>query len=912
MPTSVSGSWTLPPSGPTDTRTPTIPTNGQQNSAFAYSSGPYDYTLYTFTAATTGTFTATVETTATQNTSWFLNGTFSPSNTTIPTTSISNFIAGLYSGGTASGGEFIDNFTGLNFTAGDTYSILLAYNSSSTSLASNYNISMTEGVACYRAGTRILTPSGEVPIEALASGDLVVTRSGEAKPIKWIGRRSYSGRFIAGNDDALPIRFAAGSLADGSPTRDLDVSPKHAMFIDDVLIPAEMLVNNSSIYQLADVESVDYFHLELEVHDVIFAEGAMSETFVDCDSRGMFHNVAEYCRQYPNDPGPAWQFCAPRIEPASPALVAVRTRLLARTGSPETFGPPDQLLGVIEKCDRVSMKGWVFDPAQPAQRVRLEVVCDGEIMGHVVADRFRGDLAEAGYLGDGHCSFSLLLPHQLNPLSSHVIELRRAVDGAPVPGSPVHVPAASRFDATCHAGLSQMLLDVAQTATQASDLDEVIVQQMAQTEALLAARARLDAGPRADVADVHSRWGGIVPTAEMRRSVQELRPRALFIDDVFPAPDLDGGSGAGAALDHMRALMRIGFDVSFAASQDLEDRSKQAGALAARGITPLAAPWYGSVEEMLRRHSGRFDAVYLHRAGNAAGYGKLVRQHSPQAQLIYGVADLHHVRLARQGAVEDRPELTRLAARQRMEELMAALLVDVVITHSDAEAALLRGQLPGVSVAVVPWAVPVHRSSRPFAERDGIVFVGHFGNEPNVDAMHWLAEEIVPLVQREEPSICFRIVGNAMPESLQLLARPGFELIEPVNNLTSVFDAARLTVAPLRYGAGIKAKVIESLAAGVPCVGTTIAFEGMALTPALDGCVADAPETFAAALIRLYRDGRAHAAVAEAGQRLALVNYSEGRIDALMHQALAPALRRWAGIADATAGGGAPAMRIAG
>ena len=417
---------------------------------------------------------------------------------------------------------------------------------------------------------------------------------------------------------------------------------------------------------------------------------------------------------------------------------------------------------------------------------------------------------------------------------------------------------------------------------------------MTQTEALLAARARLDAGPRADVTDLHSRWGGMVPTASVRRSAPELRPQALFIDDVFPAAEQNGG--AGAALDHMRAMLRIGFDVSFAASHDLEDRSKKAGALAALGITPLAAPWYGSVEEVLRRHAGRFDVVYLHR-GKRRCYGKLVRQHCPRAQLIYGVADLHHVRLARQGAVEDRPEVTRLAARQRMEELMAAHLADVVVTHSNAEAALLRAQLPGASVAVVPWAVPVREVRPRFAERDGIVFVGHFGHEPNVDAVHWLAQEIVPLVRRQDPAIGFRVVGNAMPESLRLLAQPGLEC--------GRVGRQRWLRCLIRRGDGCAVALwcrhqvegdreprrrrtvrrhLDSLRGDGPACG-------------LASCVADTPEAVATALVRLYRDEHAHG-IAAAGQRYALVNYGEGRVDALMHQALAPALRRWAGIAE--------------
>jgi autotransporter passenger strand-loop-strand repeat protein len=189
-------------------------------------------------------------------------------------------------------------------------------------------------VACFVRGTAIATPCGDQPVERFAIGDLVMTAAGSVKPIRWIGRRSYAGRFLYGRKHLLPVRFAAGSLGDGLPRRDLLVSPSHAMLIDDLLIPAAQLVNGCTILQERGCERVDYFHIELDAHDIVLAEGSPTETFIDEDSRQLFQNASDYAARY-GRPIERPLSCAPRVTEGY-RLEAIRRRLDGIAPAPVT------------------------------------------------------------------------------------------------------------------------------------------------------------------------------------------------------------------------------------------------------------------------------------------------------------------------------------------------------------------------------------------------------------------------------------------------------------------------------------------------------------------------------------------------------------------------------------------------
>ena len=153
--------------------------------------------------------------------------------------------------------------------------------------------------ACFTRNTLISTPTGSTPVQDLAIGDLILNHQGQTVPVKWIGIQRFHPAF---GQEHLPVRISAGALGNGLPVRDLFVSPGHAMYLEDgLLVDAKALINGSTITQMTQWEGdVEYFHIETEHHEIILAEGAPAETFMDNVARTCFNNHSEYHDLYPD------------------------------------------------------------------------------------------------------------------------------------------------------------------------------------------------------------------------------------------------------------------------------------------------------------------------------------------------------------------------------------------------------------------------------------------------------------------------------------------------------------------------------------------------------------------------------------------------------------------------------------
>ena len=314
--------------------------------------------------------------------------------------------------------------------------------------------------------------------------------------------------------------------------------------------------------------------------------------------------------------------------------------------------------------------------------------------------------------------------------------------------------------------------------------------------------------------------------------------RILVIDEPLSPTPVDGGTRRMVEL--LSALVSIGFEVAVATPG-----ATQPAAHARLGVQVVGQ----AAEDHLRVAGPAYDAVVLSRPDLATALIGLVRASAPQAIVVYDTVDIHFVREYRRARLTRSSGLLALALARKGQELGLVRAADRTLVVSHTEKALLAAECPGADVHVVSNVHDVVDRPPPFDGRAGAVFVGHFQHAPNVDAARWLVEEVWPIVRSIAPGLTLTIVGPRPPAWLE---GDGVQVTGEVPRVEPHLDAARLSVAPLRFGAGVKGKVLESMGRGVPVAGTAVAFEGM---PAGEwGAPADDAEAIAAAVVAMHGD----------------------------------------------------------
>ena len=373
-------------------------------------------------------------------------------------------------------------------------------------------------------------------------------------------------------------------------------------------------------------------------------------------------------------------------------------------------------------------------------------------------------------------------------------------------------------------------------------------------------------------------WADELATKPVSGDVSFLRqPRnssgksILVIDHHLPMPDKDAGS---VRMFHiLNILHQLGHRVTFI-PDNLADIPPYGEELRRRGIEIIYHPYIKKVRDYLISHGSEFDAVVLSRCDFARKHIADIRLYAPRSRIVFDTVDLHFVRTEREAQITSDPE-TREKARQK-EQLEYDLIdqADETWVVSSVEQKLLREARPDKSIEIVSTIAEIPGSKTPFALRRDCLFIGGFQHTPNVDAVLFFVQKIYPLVSEHLPDAKFYIIGDKAPPEIVALATERIVIAGWQRDIRPFFDSAKLSVAPLRFGAGIKGKINQSMGFGVPVVATTLAVEGMPLINRKDILVADEAEDFAHALIELYESEALWNRLSENGIRKTRALYS--------------------------------------
>jgi GT2 family glycosyltransferase len=336
------------------------------------------------------------------------------------------------------------------------------------------------------------------------------------------------------------------------------------------------------------------------------------------------------------------------------------------------------------------------------------------------------------------------------------------------------------------------------------------------------------------------------PSRVERAANRRWDTQVAVFDDRTPTPDRDAGSTR--MLYILRALSEWCHPVLITTSKQVWPEYEKL--LWKEGVETAPALDF---RRLMRER--RFRAAVVSRPFVAEALLQSVRRADPRVKVVFDMVDAHFIRFAREAAVTGDPAAAREAENFRRTETGLARASDLLWCNSSADKEAMEREAPGVPSVVVPTVHRIHAAATPFEGREHLLFVGNFLHRPNADGVRFFIEEVLPLVRESLHGEELLLVGDNAPAEFASREAEGVRLLGYVPDVDPLFARARVFVAPVRFGAGVKGKIGEALAYAVPVVTTGIGAEGMSLRDGEEALIADTAEEFARAVVRLYQDG---------------------------------------------------------